>query len=118
MLKMDYAAMVLLPGALELLMVQTDEDIPHRAMERLREKGQESPTDDDIRAEAHRIAKEELHDSAEWWEDIYNLRQRSNDGDFMREAASLMLNEADQLAAIGDQWGDTRRKTNRVSYKE
>lgn len=112
--KSNYVALVLLPIALELLVIKDDLEIDQKAIKRLKEAGKPEPTNDELRMMAHSVAAEELEASSEWWDSILTLRSAHQAGKFVNEEMRTELDDED-LAAMG--MATRRRKVN-VNYKE
>lgn len=112
--KIDYVTLVLLPVALELLALKTDPATVERAEERLREAGNNYPSEEEIRIEAHKVAGEDLSASTEWWEDVLNLRNAQAKRNLMKQEIRTELTN-EELEAIGEV---TRRNKKKISYKE
>lgn len=112
--KSNYVALVLLPVALELLVIKDDPKVDQKAVERLKQAGNMAPTDTEIRIMAHTVAAEDLEASSDWWDSILNLRRAHQTGNFVKQAMRTELDDED-LAAMG--LATRRRKVN-VNYKE
>lgn len=112
--KSNYVALVLLPVALELLVIKDDPEIDQKARTRLIEAGNTDPTEEQLRITAHKVAAEDLEASTDWWDSILTLRRAHQAGKFVKEAMRTELDDED-LAAMG--LATRRRKVN-VNYKE
>lgn len=108
----EYISGVLVPTALELLFILTNDEVTAEARADLEARG--LPTkDDDVRVEAHRIAAAALSQETQWYQKIYTARQ-------LRANANSIRSKTDFNADSSFEDGTYARRSKKkdISYRE